>query len=277
MAVKSDWQSESPGRAKPGGRILVVDDEPHIVELVRYNLSQEGFTVDVAYDGHDALEKARAVPPDLVILDLMLPYVDGLEVCRHLRRQTSVPILMLTAKDGERDRVLGLESGADDYVTKPFSPRELVARVRAILRRTGRDDVRGADAPLLAGRLALNALTHEVRLGDRTIELTAKEFDLLRLLMSHPNQVFTRDFLLEHIWGYEYFGSTRTVDMHISRLREKIEDDPETPTFIVTIRGVGYKLKRDTAGGANAPEVLREGREGGRDRTGDREGGADRG
>jgi DNA-binding response OmpR family regulator len=243
---------EGAGRTRTGGRILVIDDEPHIVELVRYNLSQEGFVVDVAYDGHDALEKARTNPPDLVILDLMLPYVDGLEVCRHLRRQTSVPILMLTAKDSEHDRVLGLESGADDYVTKPFSPRELVARVRAILRRTGRDDVR-ADAPLAAGRLTLNALTHEVRLGERPIELTAKEFDLLRLLMGHPNQVFTRDFLLEHIWGYEYFGSTRTVDMHISRLREKIEDDPDAPTFIVTVRGVGYKLKRDAAGGRPEP------------------------
>jgi DNA-binding response OmpR family regulator len=248
-AVRSDWQTDNTGRAKLGGRILVVDDEPHIVELVRYNLTQEGFAVDVADAGHDAIEKARTAPPDLVILDLMLPYVDGLEVCRHLRRQTPVPILMLTAKDSEHDRVLGLESGADDYVTKPFSPRELVARVRAILRRTGRDDVRGADTPLVAGRLVLNALTHEVRLGDRAIELTAKEFDLLRLLMGHPNQVFTRDFLLEHIWGYEYFGSTRTVDMHISRLREKIEDDPNTPTFIVTVRGVGYKLKRDAAGG----------------------------
>jgi DNA-binding response OmpR family regulator len=245
MALKADWQADGTGRGRAGGRILVVDDEPHIVELVRYNLSQEGFAVDVAYDGHDALEKARLSPPDLVILDLMLPYVDGLEVCRHLRRQGAVPILMLTAKDSEHDRVLGLESGADDYVTKPFSPRELVARVRAILRRTGRDDARAADAPLVSGRLALDAVTHEVRLGDRPIELTAKEFDLLRLLMGHPNQVFTRDFLLEHIWGYEYFGSTRTVDMHISRLREKIEDDPNTPTFIVTVRGVGYKLKRD--------------------------------
>jgi two-component system, OmpR family, alkaline phosphatase synthesis response regulator PhoP len=245
-AIRSDWQADSAGRTKSGGRILVVDDEPHIVELVRYNLSQEGFTVDVAYDGHDAIEKARAAPPDLVILDLMLPYVDGLEVCRHLRRQTPVPILMLTAKDSEHDRVLGLESGADDYVTKPFSPRELVARVRAILRRTtGRDDAPGTDAALVSGRLALNVLTHEVRLGDRPIELTAKEFDLLRLLMGHPNQVFTRDFLLEHIWGYEYFGSTRTVDMHISRLREKIEDDPDRPTFIMTVRGVGYKLKKD--------------------------------
>jgi len=228
-----------------GGRILVVDDEPHIVELVRYNLAQEGFEVSVAYDGHDALEKVRADAPDLIILDLMLPYVDGLEVCRHLRRDSSIPILMLTAKDGEQDRVMGLESGADDYVTKPFSPRELVARVRAILRRTGRDVERPEQAPVSVGGLVLDTMTHEVRLHERLVDLTTKEFDLLRLLMSHPNQVFTRDFLLEHIWGYEYFGSTRTVDMHISRLREKIEDDPNAPTYIVTVRGVGYKFKKD--------------------------------
>ena len=228
-----------------GARILVVDDERPIVELIRYNLRREGFDVEVAYDGHEAIERARATSPDLVILDLMLPYVDGLEVCRHLRAQGGrVPILMLTAKDAEHNRVVGLESGADDYVTKPFSPRELVARVRAILRRA-RDQSRPAETPLVCGSLALNTATHEVRLGDRLIDLTAKEFDLLRLLMSHPNRVFTRDFLLEQIWGYEYFGSTRTVDMHISRLREKIEDDPDSPRFIVTLRGVGYKLKRD--------------------------------
>jgi DNA-binding response OmpR family regulator len=226
------------------GRILVVDDEPHIVELVRYNLVHEGYEVVTAYDGHEALEKARTTSPSLVVLDLMLPYVDGLEVCRALRRESSVPILMLTAKDTEQDRVLGLELGADDYVTKPFSPRELVARVRAILRRTTHDGA-PSQAPVAIGGLLLDPRTHEVRLRDRLIDLTTKEFDLLRLLMSHPNQVFTRDFLLEHIWGYEYFGSTRTVDMHISRLREKIEDDPVSPTYIMTVRGVGYKFKKD--------------------------------
>ena len=227
-----------------GGRILVVDDEPHIVELVRYNLTQEGFDVSVAYDGHEALEKARQDAPDLVILDLMLPYVDGLEVCRHIRRDSAVPILMLTAKDSEQDRVLGLDLGADDYVTKPFSPRELVARVRAILRRSAKE-TDPDETPLAVGDLALDPTTHEVRLAGRLIGLTTKEFNLLQLLMRHPNQVFTRDFLLENIWGYEYFGSTRTVDMHISRLREKIEDDPDAPTFIMTVRGVGYKIKKD--------------------------------
>jgi DNA-binding response OmpR family regulator len=248
-AVKPDRQT--------GGRILVVDDEPHIVELVRYNLAQEGFEVSVAHDGHDALERARAHTPDLIILDLMLPYVDGREICRQLRRESSVPILMLTAKDSERDRVLGLELGADDYVTKPFSPRELVARVRAILRRAGGEAGRTSAGPLSAGGLVLDARTHEVRLHDRPVDLTTKEFDLLRLLMSHPNQVFTRDFLLEHIWGYEYFGTTRTVDMHISRLREKIEDDPNAPTYIVTVRGVGYKFKKESSAGPPVPATGR--------------------
>ena len=230
---------------RSGGRILVVDDEPHIVELVRYNLAQEGFEVSVAYDGHDAIEKAKTDTPDLVILDLMLPYVDGMEVCRQIRRESSVPILMLTAKHGEQERVVGLELGADDYVTKPFSPRELVARVRAILRRTAREAQRPTARPVAVGALLLDPTTHEVRLRGRLVDLTTKEFDLLQLLLSHPNRVFTRDFLLEHIWGYDYFGSTRTVDMHISRLREKIEDDPDAPTYVTTVRGVGYKLKKD--------------------------------
>jgi DNA-binding response OmpR family regulator len=238
-------QTVSKTDAQPGGRILVVDDEPHIVELVRYNLAQEGFEVSTAYDGRDAIEKATKDTPDLVILDLMLPYVDGLEVCRHIRRESSVPILILTAKHGEQERVVGLELGADDYVTKPFSPRELVARVRAILRRTAREKERPSATPVGIGGLVLDPTTHEVRLHGRAIDLTTKEFDLLQLLLSHPNRVFTRDFLLEHIWGYDYFGSTRTVDMHISRLREKIEDDPNTPTYIMTVRGVGYKLKKD--------------------------------
>ncbi|MDR5683760.1 MAG: response regulator transcription factor [Armatimonadota bacterium] len=225
-------------------RILVVDDEPHIVELVRYNLAQEGFDVRVAYDGRSALQAARSERPDLIVLDLMLPYVDGLEICRTLRRESPVPILVLTAKDSELDRVVGLETGADDYVTKPFSPRELVARIRAILRRTrGDGDETGLLPATVAGDLVLDPNTREVRLRDRPVELTAKEFDLLRMLMAHPNRVFSRDALLEHVWGYDYFGSTRTVDMHISRLRDKIEDDPASPTFIVTVRGVGYKFK----------------------------------
>ncbi len=227
--------------------ILVVDDEPHIVELVKYNLLQEGYDVLTAHDGSEAVRRAKETHPDLIILDLMLPYVDGLEVCRQIRKDSAVPILMLTAKDGELARVVGLEIGADDYVTKPFSPRELVARVRAILRRTTREAGPEIPGPLRGGRLTLDPETHEVTLDGRPVDLTAKEFELLHLVMSHPNRVFTRDFLLEHIWGYDYYGSTRTVDMHISRLREKIEDDPASPTYIVTVRGVGYKFKAEAA------------------------------
>ncbi|MBI3998536.1 MAG: response regulator transcription factor [Armatimonadetes bacterium] len=228
-------------------RILVVDDEPHIVELVRYNLLQEGFEVLAAGDGEGALAKARSERPDLIVLDIMLPGVDGLEVCRTLRRETSVPIIMLTAKGGELERVVGLELGADDYVTKPFSPRELVARVRAVLRRRAREVASPAAEPLEVGALRLDPTTHEVTLDARPVDLTAREFELLRLFMRHPNRVFTRDFLLEHLWGYDFYGSTRTVDMHVSRLREKIEDEPVEPTYIMTVRGVGYKLRAPTA------------------------------
>jgi len=232
---------------RSAAHVLVVDDEPHIVELVRYNLQQEGFGVSVAYDGREALARVASDHPDLVVLDVMLPVMDGIEVCRQIRRDSRVPILMLTAKDRELDRVVGLELGADDYVTKPFSPRELVARVRAILRRTVGPTLPEVE-PLASDGLRLDPVTHEVWLRGRPVDLTAKEFELLKILMRHPNRVFTRDFLLEHIWGYDYFGSTRTVDMHISRLREKIEDDPAAPTFIQTVRGVGYKFKAGQRG-----------------------------
>ncbi len=244
MATKAGEVVRLEDRASP--RVLVVDDEPHIVELVRYNLQQEGFAVSVAFNGREALTKVDSDRPDLVILDLMLPEIDGIEVCRQIRARSRVPILMLTARDRELDRVVGLEMGADDYVTKPFSPRELVARVRAILRRTGTGAPLPEAEPLQSDGLVLHPGTHEVWLRGRPVDLTAKEFELLKLLMRHPNRVFTRDFLLEHIWGYDYFGSTRTVDMHISRLREKIEDDPAAPTYIQTVRGVGYKFKAAT-------------------------------
>jgi DNA-binding response OmpR family regulator len=224
-------------------RILVVDDEPHILELVRYNLQQEGFEVLTAGDGETALARVRTEPPDLVILDIMLPGVDGLEVCRRLRRESAVPVIMLTARGGEVERVVGLEQGADDYVTKPFSPRELVARVRAVLRRRVREVAAVAHAPLRVGGLHLTPATRDVTLHGRSVELTTREFELLWLFMRYPNRVFTRDFLLEHLWGHDFYGSTRTVDMHVSRLREKIEDDPATPTYIATVRGVGYKLR----------------------------------
>jgi two-component system alkaline phosphatase synthesis response regulator PhoP len=229
-------------------RILVVDDEPHILELVRYNLLQEGYDVTTAGNGETALDKVRSERPDLVVLDIMLPGLDGLEVCRRLRKDTAIPIIMLTAKGGELERVVGLEIGADDYVTKPFSPRELVARVRAVLRRRVREVSAPTQDPIKVGGLHLDPVTHEVTLQGRRIDLTAREFELLWLLMRHPNRVFTRDFLLEHLWGYDFYGSTRTVDMHVSRLREKIEDDPVLPTYIVTVRGVGYKLRGAEAG-----------------------------
>ena len=244
MAAKVSEAVRQDERLSP--RVLVVDDEPHIVELVRYNLQQEGFAVSVATSGREALARVSGDHPDLVVLDIMLPELDGIEVCRQIRAQSRVPILMLTARDRELDRVVGLELGADDYVTKPFSPRELVARIRAILRRTGGTAPLPEAEPLQSDGLVLHPGTHEVWLRGRPVDLTAKEFELLKLLMRHPNRVFTRDFLLEHIWGYDYFGSTRTVDMHISRLREKIEDDPAAPTFIQTVRGVGYKFKPGT-------------------------------
>jgi len=225
--------------------ILVVDDEPQIAGIARDYLERAGYRVTIAGDGADAVAKARAQRPDLIVLDLALPQMDGLDVTRAIRRDSNVPIIMLTARVDESDKLIGLELGADDYVTKPFSPPELVARVRAILRRTTRDARRPSAAPLAVGGLVLDPTTHEVRLNGRLIDLTTKEFDLLQLLLGHPSRVFTRDFLLEHIWGYDYFGSTRTVDMHISRLREKIEDDPNNPTYITTVRGVGYKLKKD--------------------------------
>jgi two-component system alkaline phosphatase synthesis response regulator PhoP len=229
-------------------RILIVDDEPHIVELVRYNLLREGYDVTTAGNGETALDKARTERPDLVVLDLMLPGLDGLEVCRRLRRESTVPIIMLTAKSGELERVVGLEIGADDYVSKPFSPRELVARVRAVLRRRVREVDAPTQEPIRIGGLLLDPVTREVELRGRDVDLTAREFDLLWLLMRHPNRVFTRDFLLEHLWGQDFYGSTRTVDMHVSRLREKIEDDPARPTYIMTVRGVGYKLRGAEAG-----------------------------
>lgn len=232
----------------PPVRVLVVDDEPHIVELVRYNLLQEGYEVSIAGDGESVLAKARTEKPDLVVLDIMLPGLDGVEVCRRLRRESAVPIIMLTARGGEQERIAGLESGADDYVVKPFSPLELIARVRAVLRRRVREVSSPAHEPLRVGGLNLDPVTRGVTVNGRPVDLTAREFDLLRILMRHPNRVFTRDFLLEHLWGHDFYGTTRTVDMHISRLREKIEDDPSSPTYIATVRGVGYKLR-----GGNAP------------------------
>jgi DNA-binding response OmpR family regulator len=226
-------------------RVLVVDDEATLVDTIRYNLRREGFDVQVASDGNEALKLARATTPDLVVLDLMLPGIDGLEVCRQLRRDSTVPILMLTAKDDEVDKIVGLEVGADDYMTKPFSMRELLARIRAMLRRS-RMTQQAADADgtqsVRSGDLEADPLQRKVILGERSLQLKPKEFDLLVYLMQQRGRVLTRDQLLEKVWGYTFGGDTRTVDVHIRWLREKIEADPGSPVRLETVRGVGYRF-----------------------------------
>jgi two-component system OmpR family response regulator len=226
-------------------RVLVVDDEATLVDTIRYNLRREGYDVHVAGDGNEALRLARASAPDLVVLDLMLPGLDGLEVCRQLRRESTVPILMLTAKDDEVDKIVGLEVGADDYMTKPFSMRELLARIRAMLRRSRMvqqdAEADGAQA-VRSGDLEANPLQRRVVLGERALQLKPKEFDLLVYLMQQRGRVMTRDQLLEKVWGYTFGGDTRTVDVHIRWLREKIEEDPGTPRRLETVRGVGYRF-----------------------------------
>jgi two-component system response regulator VicR len=227
-------------------RVLVVDDERPIADILKFNLEREGFEVEVAYDGEEAVAKAKHSPFHLVILDIMLPKLDGFSVCREIRSHSTVPILMLSAKEQEVDKVLGLELGADDYVTKPFSPRELLARVRAILRRT-RTAEQGAHPPdqvLRGGPLSLNLTSYEVRKGDHVIDLTPREFELLRHLIAHAGQVFSRESLLQEVWGYDYYGDVRTVDVTVRRLREKIEDNPAQPEFIKTKRGIGYYFHR---------------------------------
>ncbi|MBY6276790.1 response regulator [Symbiobacterium thermophilum] len=229
-------------------RILVVDDERPIAEILKFSFEREGFEVEMAFDGEEAVAKARASDFDLVILDIMLPKLDGFTVCREIRRFSTVPILMLTAKEDEVDKVLGLELGADDYVTKPFSPRELIARVRAILRRTrvaeSSRSRTAADEILREGDITINLTSYEVRKGDKLLELTPREFDLLRFLMAHAGQVFSREALLEEVWGYDYYGDVRTVDVTVRRLREKLEENSARPEYIKTRRGVGYYFQR---------------------------------
>lgn len=227
-------------------KILVVDDELYILELVRFNLEKEGYQVLVTTDGQTAIQQIYAERPDLVILDIMLPKMDGLEICRFLRSDqqfAELPIIMLTAKGEERDTVMGLDMGADDYIKKPFSPRELVARVKARLRTKPAKTERVADGILSLQDVVMDTERFEVMVGGQRREFTPKEFDLLRLLMSNPGRVFTREVLLENIWGYEYPGDTRTVDVHIRHLRQKLGDDIGVPRYIETIRGIGYKFK----------------------------------
>src|SRR5712691_6820975 len=223
-------------------RVLIVDDDPTVAEVVARYLAREGFDVQSVSDGRVALQRAIASPPDLMVLDLMLPGLDGLEVFRRLREVAPVPTIMLTARGDEGDRVLGLEIGADDYVSKPFSPRELTARVKSVLRRAnGPTPPAGTAEVLTAGDLCVHVPAREVRLSDQPVSLTAREFDLLVFLMLHPHRVFRREDLLEQVWGYT-LGDTSTVTVHVRRLREKIERDPSAPTMIQTVWGVGYRF-----------------------------------
>jgi two-component system alkaline phosphatase synthesis response regulator PhoP len=225
-------------------RILVVDDDKKIVELVQLYLEKDGYQVLVAYDGLQALELARQKRPDLVVLDLLLPGLDGLDVCRILRAESKVPIIMLTAKTTEQDRLAGLELGADDYVTKPFSPRELMARVRAVLRRAGSDAPAGP-AEMHLGDLVIDRRGHEVRVRDQAVSLTPTEFRLLVALAEQPGRTFTRLELLDRVFGYDFEGFERNVDVHVKNLRNKIEPNPRQPVYIQTVYGVGYKLSAE--------------------------------
>lgn len=220
--------------------ILVAEDDATVAEVVVAYLEREGFDVTWKSDGADALEYATVTPPDLLVLDLMLPSVDGLQICQRLHERSPVPVIMLTARGDETDRIEGLDVGADDYLTKPFSPRELVARVKAILRRSGSPDAPPPDSVLTTGDLTVDVTARVVTRGDRVIDLTVREFDLLAFLMARPRVAFRREQLLEHVWGYTY-GDASTVTVHIRRLREKIEEDASNPTLISTVWGVGYR------------------------------------
>jgi len=224
-------------------KILVVDDEESIIELVTYNLKNAGFDVMTAMDGMEAENMAREKRPDLIVLDVMLPGKDGFEVCRGVRRTNEeIPIIMLTAKKDEIDRVLGLEIGADDYLVKPFSPRELVARVKAVLRRTKKLGNMGKEDILTFNGLNVDLAKRQVTVDGRRVELTGREFDLLELFIRNPGRVFSRGKLLEFLWGEEYFGDYRTIDVHVRHLRQKVERDPSNPKYFITVWGVGYKF-----------------------------------
>ncbi|MBN1369927.1 MAG: response regulator transcription factor [Dehalococcoidaceae bacterium] len=233
----------------PGKKVLLAEDDASLSEVIKYNLVKNGYDVITAADGIRALEAARSERPDLLVLDLMLPGMDGMEVCRILRSETSIPIIMLTARDDEVDKVLGLEIGADDYITKPFSMRELLARIKAVLRRrvssAGAYTVEASSAGefITSSGIQIDTNRHRVSCDGQILELGPKEFDLLALLVSNPGRVFSRDYLLQRIWGYDYAGNTRTVDVHIRWLREKIENNPAEPSRIITVRGVGYKFE----------------------------------
>lgn len=226
-------------------KILIVEDEHPIADILQFNLTKEGYEVECVYDGNDAIRRVAESPPDLILLDLMLPGADGIEVCRTIRKSHQMPIIMLTAKDSEVDKVLGLEIGADDYVTKPFSNRELLARIRAHLRRAKNRDNPPTPSKDIhrVGELEIDHTSYIVRKEGTPIDLTHREFELLVYLAKHVSQVLTREHLLQSVWGYDYFGDVRTVDVTIRRLREKIEDDPSQPQYIITRRGIGYMMR----------------------------------
>ena len=229
-------------------KVLAVEDDSTLLGVIKYNLVKEGYSAITASDGAQAIEVAWKEHPDLVILDIMLPKLDGLEVCRILRRESNIPIIMLTARSEEIDKVVGLEIGADDYMTKPFSVKELMARVKALLRRAEMSQQHStatvALAPIIKeGELQIDVERHAVSLSGAAIDLTPKEFDLLVFMMKNKNRVMSRDYLLEKVWGYDFAGDTRTVDVHIRWLRQKIEKDPADPRRLITVRGVGYKFE----------------------------------
>ena len=225
-------------------KVLVVDDEKLIVKGIRFSLEQDGMEVDCAYDGEEALRLARENRYDIILLDVMLPKIDGFEVCQQIREYSDVPIIMLTAKGEDMDKILGLEYGADDYITKPFNILEVKARIKAIMRRTGKKkDKEDNDKVIIKGEMKIDCESRRVFIGEREINLTAKEFDLLELLSMNPNKVYSRENLLSILWGYEYPGDERTVDVHIRRLREKIETNPSDPKYVYTKWGVGYYFR----------------------------------
>lgn len=227
-----------------GKRVLVVDDEKLIVKGIRFSLEQDGMEADAAYDGEEALKLAKEHTYDLILLDLMLPKLDGLEVCQQIREFSDVPIVMLTAKGEDMDKILGLEYGADDYITKPFNILEVKARIKAIMRRAGgRRDLQAPSNMIVKGDMSIDCESRRVVIEGREVNLTAKEFDLLELLAKNPNKVYSRENLLNIVWGYEYPGDARTVDVHIRRLREKIEKNPSDPKYVHTKWGVGYYFR----------------------------------
>ena len=224
-------------------RILIVEDEESVLDPLELLLSKEGFTIETARDGREALEKFAKTNPDLILLDLMLPEVSGTEVCRQIRAKSQVPIIMLTAKDTEVDKVVGLELGADDYVVKPYSKAELVARIKAVLRRNNADAFVNQGGSISAGPVVIDVERHQVSINGENIALPLKEFELLEFLVRNSGRVLTRTQLMERVWGSDYFGDTKTLDVHVKRLRAKIEKDPANPVYIQTIRGLGYKFE----------------------------------